>query len=81
MKDARLSQPFPLAQMLYCSFCGRRCKPLGHIMTTFLLCPVHGEFTIAPLVVRREEGWFIEFATEQEMMMWQTCEYLDGKRK
>lgn len=75
--NERKSLPFdPAVEKLYCSRCGRECEPRGHLLSQFLLCPVHGEFTIAPVVVHTGLGWRIE-ATEQMISMWETCRYLD----
>lgn len=64
-------------ESLYCSRCGTKCEPLGHLMTTFLICPTHGEFTIAPVVVGREGKWYIHFDNEIDQSMWNTCRYVD----
>lgn len=54
MKEHRI--PFdPDAQSLWCSRCGSKLEKSGHMFSEFLLCPRHGEFTIAPVVMRVPE--------------------------
>jgi len=43
----------------------------------FLLCPNHGEFTMAPVVMELTTGWVIQFPTETHKAMWETCRYID----
>lgn len=42
----------PEAEAIYCSFDGLRLEKSGHMGTEFLMCPRHGEFTMAPTVTR-----------------------------
>lgn len=45
--------PFdPETQSLYCSWDGLKLEQSGHMFSEFLLCPRHGEFTIAPVVMK-----------------------------
>lgn len=76
----------PDRESLYCGRCGQKCEPLGHLMSIFLLCPTHGEFTIAPVVMRNtrnafhpegDNKWYMHCdATVQGM--WETCRHLDA---
>lgn len=86
--------PFdPEKESIFCARCGRKCEPLGHLMAMFLLCPTHGEFTIAPVVmqnadkfdlntgevVKGDRSWSIKFDSEQDRMEWQTCREIDAR--
>lgn len=49
--DVRI--PFdPDTEVLYCSRDGAKLEKSGHLFSEFMLCPNHGEFTIAPVVMR-----------------------------
>ena len=49
--EARI--PFdPDTQSLYCSRDGLKLEKSSHMWTEFLMCPRHGEFTMAPTVMR-----------------------------
>jgi hypothetical protein len=61
----------------FCARCGQECQPLGHMMARFLMCPTHGEFTIAPVVIEDSTGWWISFADDTEKSTWETCRYVD----
>ena len=63
----------------FCARCGQECQPLGHLMCRFLMCPTHGEFTIAPVVIEDTFGWWITFSDEQAKSMWETCRYVDAQ--
>lgn len=78
----RLVEPFnhPV-ERLFCARCGTQCVEMGHLTSTFLLCPKHGEFTIAPVVMKNENGaWEIRHQDSQAEAMWNTCRYVDEKR-
>lgn len=67
-------------ERLFCGRCGRQCVPQGHMFGRFLLCPSHGEFTVAPVVSQDRTGeWVIHFDDEGEMAMWDTCRHLDAQ--
>lgn len=69
-----LTQPFDIEkERIYCSNCGQQCVPMGHIMSKFLLCPTHGEFTIAPVVIMVDGQWMIEHRDQTAKAMWETC--------
>lgn len=72
-------EPFDMDnESVFCARCGRKCEMLGHLMSQFMLCPVHGEFTIAPVVMRHPNGgWNIHFKDDQEKAMWDTCRQVD----
>ena len=54
-KEKRI--PFdPETESIYCSRCGSKLDASSHMFSEFMLCPKHGEFTIAPVVVR-ESLW------------------------
>jgi hypothetical protein len=76
-RDA-LKEPWrPGIDRLYCAACGRECEASGHLMAEFMLCPMCGEFTIAPVVMRHVDGtWWIHFKSEQERAMWHTAREL-----
>ena len=45
--------PFdPETESLYCSRDGLKLEKSGHMFFEFMLCPRHGEFTMAPVVMR-----------------------------
>lgn len=78
MSDLERTQPFDIErESLYCARCGRKCVPVGHLTGRFLMCPVHGEFTIAPVVMQHEDGWRIHHRDDQARAMWETCRYVD----
>ncbi len=75
-------------QPIYCSFCGSQLVKMGHMFNEFMMCPKHGEFTIAPVVMRDtgsptdetdmgDGRWYINLEDEQGKMMWETCELVD----
>lgn len=72
-------------EKIYCGRCGKECVPLGHLMSEFLMCPTHGEFTIAPVVTRKYDQvtykhdgkWYIHFNDATEQGMWETCRSVD----
>lgn len=48
--------PFdPKVDRMFCSYCGTQLVKSGHIASEFMLCPNHGEFTIAPVIMREPE--------------------------
>lgn len=48
--------PFdPEAESMYCSRDGIKLVPSGHMFSEFMMCPRHGEFTIAPVIMREPE--------------------------
>jgi hypothetical protein len=56
MSDDEVRIPFdPDTESLYCSRDGIKLEKSGHMFSEFLLCPRHGEFTIAPVVIREPE--------------------------
>lgn len=56
MSDRDIRIPFdPETQSLWCSRCGQKLVKSGHMMSEFMLCPTHGEFTMAPVVMREPE--------------------------
>jgi hypothetical protein len=77
----------------FCSRCGQECQPLGHLMSRFLMCPTHGEFTIAPVVIQKtdqfdfetgeivpgDDTWEISFNDEQDKAMWEACREIDAQ--
>lgn len=74
MPHDELTLPFdPSKQKVYCSHCGRELVLGGHMFREGLMCPQHGEFTIAPMVTKYRDGWAIEFHDETEKGMWETC--------
>lgn len=85
--NEELTQPFdPETEAIYCARCGQRLVESGHMLYLFLLCPTHGEFTIAPVVMRvddlvtGDEGhWEIHFKDRQDLSMWETCQYIDAE--
>lgn len=78
---ANIKEPFDIeTEKLFCARCGRQCEPLGHMMGMFLLCPVHGEFTMAPTVMKDDYGkWNIHYRDEHDMwkQMWDSCKAID----
>ncbi len=88
MSDIEIREPFDITtEKLFCSSCGSECVPRGHLMAEFLLCPNHGEFTFAPIVMheetlgalgRMESRWMIHHRNKQEKQMWETAKYLSG---
>lgn len=71
--------PFdPSTDKVFCSFCGQQCVEGGHMVSTFMMCPTHGEFTIAPVVIKRGDNWVI--STDQTTAdMWKTCKLLSER--
>jgi len=48
--------PFdPDTQSLWCSRCGSKLERSAHMFSEFLMCARHGEFTMAPIVIREPE--------------------------
>lgn len=87
-RDRRVVAPFdPKAESVFCARCGTKLEPLGHLMARFLLCPTHGEFTIAPVVIEGRDTetfvstgkWEIHFDDEQAQTMWETCRGIDAR--
>lgn len=66
-------------ERLFCARCGSECVPCGHLTSRFLLCPNHGEFTVAPVVVQQGSSWWIHHQTAQDRAMWRTCRALDAE--
>lgn len=75
-------------QPVFCSFCGSQLEKMNHMFNAFMMCPKHGEFTIAPVIMRdtgdpmnehdRGDGkWYINLVDETMKMMWETCEQVD----
>lgn len=76
-KDDDLVIPFdPATQKVFCSYCGRELVVGGHMFRVGMMCPQHGEFTIAPVVMQYKDGWGLHFKDEQDKAMWETCKYL-----
>lgn len=42
----------PETESIFCSRCGSRLEKSGHMFNEFMLCPKHGEFTLAPIIIR-----------------------------
>ena len=76
-----MKKPFdPETEFLYCSRCGLKLEKSSHMFSQFLMCPRHGEFTMAPVVMKEDDSWFIEL-TQTEAGMWETCKYLDSQHE
>lgn len=84
----RVKIPFDIeTEMMFCGRCGKRCVPQGHLMMQFLLCPDHGEFTIAPVVMfdgkdatfnpEGTDKWYIQ-CDQTVASMWDTCKFVDA---
>lgn len=74
----RIRKPFdPDSEPIFDARCGRKLEPIGHGFALFMLCPVHGEFTIAPMVIKLDTGWVIEHRDAQAEGMWETCRAID----
>lgn len=67
----------PDTEPVYCSSDGLRLEKSGHLTSSFLLCPVHGEFTIAPIVIKLGSKWFFAFEDQQAKSMWKTARYVN----
>lgn len=93
MTQSRITVAIPFdieKESLYCGACGQKCVVMGHMTGRFLLCPTHGEFTIAPVVMfvhahnafmlerglDNEGQWEIQFESETSRAMWETCRFL-----
>ncbi len=48
------------------------------MFTRFLLCPKHGEFTIAPIIVLKDAGW-VMLTDEVIGSMWETYKVVDAR--
>lgn len=77
-------------QPVFCSFCGSQLEKMNHMFNEYMMCPKHGEFTIAPVIIRDngdpmneldngDGKWYINLRDEQGKMMWETCEYVDNE--
>ncbi len=67
----------PSKQKIFCSYCGSQLREMGHMFSIFMLCPVHGEFTPSPLVIKKESGdWFIRFHDLTERSSWESCKVI-----
>jgi hypothetical protein len=76
----QLRQPFDYPnEKVVCARDGQECQPLGHLLSRFLLCPTHGEFTIAPVVMEQTTGWVIVFEDVQAKSMWEAARYIDAQ--
>lgn len=70
-------KPFDIErEHAFCGFCGRERIPGGHMLSTFLMCPQHGEFTPGPVILLGARGWEIHFRDEGERQSWETCAYI-----
>ena len=76
----------PETEKMYDARCGRQLEPLGHMFARFMMCPVHGEFTISPTVMfngkdeinpEGDDKWYIHMDETMEGM-WETCKYVDA---
>ena len=81
--------PFdPATERIYCVRCGAQCEPHGHMAFSFIMCPTHGEFTIAPVVMLNaknvitpdgDDKWYIHFKSQTEAASWETCKWVDAE--
>ena len=74
---------------VFCGYCGTERVIRGHMTSTFLMCPKHGEFTIGPTIMLNDGNpfdpddngdglWYIHHEDEINKMMWETCALLDS---
>ncbi len=76
----RWSDEFDIKQPIYCAFCGQRLVQAGHMVSQFLLCPTHGEFTPGPTVMQQRDGsWRILWESEVARSDWNACQQLGGR--
>ena len=72
-------QFYPETQKAYCAYCGRERVEMGHIMSRFYMCPVHGEFTPSPVIMYDPDllTWFVHFEYGSEVNSWDACQAID----
>lgn len=71
------SAPFDIENdKLFCAWDGKQCTPMGHMFSTFLLCPDHGEFTWAPVVIFRDGKWQYSFHSATDYGMYSNAKAL-----